>query len=288
MLLPFNLLVFIVLGNKLQSRREMSKIFQRQEELKLWDQSVISGLRCLVLGVGGLGSTISMDLCRLGVKEVVIVDLDVVDEHNLNRQILYGKEHVNKPKVEAALQQIQFHNVRSDETKIFHHFYDVLKNWDRTVQLVKESDVIFNTIDWGDYFDYVICKVAEKYSKPLILGGTEPFYGHTISYFLQGTRSEDVKYSDCHDLEPSKLAHVREHVGHDDSKWDELTDISFLPKDAHPVLGGSTVYSAGTCSHLMVAAMTNYILFLHNSEIHPNPPKQFLFNLFSMESTKWF
>eukprot|EP01040_Poterioochromonas_malhamensis_P025580 gene25580-31939_t len=79
----------------------MSKTFQRQEELKLWDQSVISGLKCLVLGVGGLGSTISMDLCRLGVKEVVIVDLDVVDEHNLNRQILYGKEHVNKPKVEA-------------------------------------------------------------------------------------------------------------------------------------------------------------------------------------------
>jgi molybdopterin/thiamine biosynthesis adenylyltransferase len=266
----------------------MSKVFQRQEELKLWNQSIISELKCLVLGVGGLGSTVSMDLCRLGVKEIVIVDMDVVDEHNLNRQILYTTHHVEKSKVESALEQLSFHNVRSPATVITHYHYDVVKEWSRSVELIRHCDIIFNTIDYGDFFDYVICKVAEKYSKPLILGGTEPFYGHTVSYFLQGIRSTDIKYSDCHDLSQEKLQEIREKVENDENKWDQINDLSFLPKDSHPVLGGSTVYSAGTCSHLMIAAMTNYQLHLANPENHPNPPKQFLFNLFTMQSEAWF
>jgi molybdopterin/thiamine biosynthesis adenylyltransferase len=230
-----------------------------------------------------------MDLCRLGVKQIDIVDLDVVDEHNLNRQILYQSKHVHHSKVESALEQISFHNVRKpDPTIIHHHHFDVLKEWQRTMTLIKDCDIIFNTIDWGDYFDYVICLVALKYSKPLILGGTEPFYGHTVSYFLQGTRTNvDVTFNDAHDLSTEKLEEIRKIIHNDESKWDEVIDLTFLPKDVHPVLGGSTVYSAGTCSHLMVAAMTNYLFHLQNPE-HPNPPKQVIFNLFTFESDRWF
>jgi molybdopterin/thiamine biosynthesis adenylyltransferase len=271
------------------SPKEMSKVFQRQEELKLWNQPVVSDLKCLVLGVGGLGSTISMDLCRLGVKAIVIVDMDIVDEHNLNRQILYGSDHIGLSKTTSALDQLSFHNVRQPEKTIIRNYhFDVLKEWSRTMTFIQECDVIFNTIDWGDYFDYVICKVALKYSKPLVLGGTEPFYGHTISYFLQGTQSSDVTYVDAHDLNPGKLQEIQLLVKNDDSRWDTLSDISSLPKDSHPVIGGSTVYSAGTCSHLMVGAMINYLFHLHDSVNHPNPPKQFLFNLFTMKSESWF
>ena len=53
----------------------------------------------LILGVGGLGSSVLMNVLRLGVKKVILVDYDVVDIHNLNRQIMFGVDDVGKGKV---------------------------------------------------------------------------------------------------------------------------------------------------------------------------------------------
>ena len=55
-----------------------------------------------------------MDCVRLGFQKVILVDRDVVDAHNLNRQMLYGKEDVNKSKVEAAKASLERHNIRSE------------------------------------------------------------------------------------------------------------------------------------------------------------------------------
>lgn len=62
-----------------------------------------------MLGIGGLGSVVVTSLLRLGVGRVFMVDYDVVDVHNLNRQILYSTADVGKPKVEAAFANAQFH-----------------------------------------------------------------------------------------------------------------------------------------------------------------------------------
>ena len=53
----------------------------------------------LVLGVGGLGSAVAVNLLRLGIGKLFLVDYDVVDVHNLNRQLLYSHADVGKPKV---------------------------------------------------------------------------------------------------------------------------------------------------------------------------------------------
>jgi adenylyltransferase/sulfurtransferase len=52
-----------------------------------------------------------MNVLRLGVKKVIIVDYDVVDIHNMNRQIMYGIADVGKTKVESALKNCQHHNI---------------------------------------------------------------------------------------------------------------------------------------------------------------------------------
>ena len=52
----------------------------------------------MVLGVGGLGCGVSMGLARLGVKKIIMLDKDVVDASNLNRQILFRPEDVGLPK----------------------------------------------------------------------------------------------------------------------------------------------------------------------------------------------
>ena len=257
--------------------------FQRQEELKGWDQEIVSNLNCLVLGVGGIGATVSMDLCRLGVKKIILVDMDVVEYHNLNRQILFNHNSIGKSKVEESKDILnQIHNVSETEIEIYN--FDVLKNWKRVIELIKESDVVFNSIDPGDYFDFAVCKIADKYDKLLILGGTEPFYGHTISYFMQGLDEEDPRYWDCHDLKDTHRLEI--------DVLETYDDIDFIPRDSHPEKGGSTTYSAGTCSHIMVSAVINYLLARNEKQKGINerlfPPKHFIFNLMTMESTKWF
>jgi molybdopterin/thiamine biosynthesis adenylyltransferase len=54
------------------------------------------------LGVGGLGCSVALALVRLGFRKVILVDKDVVDAHNLNRQILFSRSDIGKPKVPQA------------------------------------------------------------------------------------------------------------------------------------------------------------------------------------------
>src|SRR6185369_11130027 len=57
-------------------------------------------------GCGGLGGYIIEQLARLGVGELVVVDPDVFEEHNLNRQILSSLDNLGKSKVAAAVERV--------------------------------------------------------------------------------------------------------------------------------------------------------------------------------------
>ena len=52
-----------------------------------------------MLGIGGLGSVVVVNLLRLGVGKIFMVDYDVVDAHNMNRQIIFSPADIGKPKV---------------------------------------------------------------------------------------------------------------------------------------------------------------------------------------------
>src|SRR5215212_8081129 len=60
----------------------------------------------LIVGMGGLGSPVSIYLAAAGVGRIGIVDFDVVDETNLHRQVLYGTSDVGRPKLEAARERL--------------------------------------------------------------------------------------------------------------------------------------------------------------------------------------
>lgn len=55
------------------------------------------------MGVGGLGSVVMIALLRLGVKKIIIVDYDVVDNHNMNRQLMYSVKDIGLRKVDCAI-----------------------------------------------------------------------------------------------------------------------------------------------------------------------------------------
>jgi len=59
-----------------------------------------------VVGCGGLGGYVIEELARLGVGRIVVIDPDVFEEHNLNRQLLSSPDNLGRPKVEAASRRV--------------------------------------------------------------------------------------------------------------------------------------------------------------------------------------
>lgn len=69
-------------------------VFDRQVRIEDWNQKIIGSHTALCLGVGGLGSIVIMNLLRLGIKKIILVDYDKVDNHNLNRQLMFSIKDV--------------------------------------------------------------------------------------------------------------------------------------------------------------------------------------------------
>ena len=122
--------------------------------------------------MGGLGSGVAMGLARLGVKKIILLDKDTVDITNMNRQIMFKLSDVGKPKAETARVNLIENHIVSDQTTVEVHHMDALKNWDKIVELVEESTVVFNMIDVGEYWDLAISSLCMKKGKLTINGGT--------------------------------------------------------------------------------------------------------------------
>lgn len=105
-------------------------------------QQKLKAAKVLVIGSGGLGSPMLLYLAAAGVGTIGIVDFDVVDDSNLQRQVLFGVSEVGKPKVEAAKQRIQSLNPH-----ITVHVYNSLLTSKNALSLVKEYDVVADGTD---------------------------------------------------------------------------------------------------------------------------------------------
>src|ERR671933_309385 len=69
-------------------------------------QKKLKAAKVLVVGSGGLGSPVLLYLTAAGVGTIGIIDFDVVDDSNLQRQVLFGVDEIGMPKVEAARRRL--------------------------------------------------------------------------------------------------------------------------------------------------------------------------------------
>ncbi|MGF7482962.1 HesA/MoeB/ThiF family protein [Providencia sp. SP181] len=136
--------------------------------------------RVLVLGMGGWGTWCSLQLALIGVGTLRIVDGDVVELSNLNRQVLYTEDDIGKSKVDSAESGIYRHN---KYTKIEKYFEFLTPNENRVNDLLDSVDMIL--LAWASLGYYkkntvedIIHKVAIDKSIPIIELGGDP---HEIS-----------------------------------------------------------------------------------------------------------
>ncbi len=133
----------------------------------------------LVVGAGGLGSPLAMYLAAAGVGKLGIVDFDIVEITNLQRQLLHNNADIGRPKVDSAADTINGINPDIEVVKIPVHL-----NSSNVMDIIKDYDFV---IDGTDNFPtrYMINDAAVLAGKPVIHGSIFMFEGQATT-FLQG------------------------------------------------------------------------------------------------------
>ena len=131
----------------------------------------------LLVGAGGLGSPASLYLAAAGVGRIGIVDFDVVDESNLQRQILHDTSWLGKPKLESAKARLSALNPHIEiET------YDAALTRDNALVIMKDYDVV---VDGTDNFEtrYLTNDACYFLKKPNVYGSIFRFEGQASVFW---------------------------------------------------------------------------------------------------------
>lgn len=146
-----------------------------------------------IAGLGGLGSNIAVMLARIGVGHLVLVDFDIVEPSNLNRQSYYVR-HLGMPKTSALKEQIEEINPFIEiETK----FVKITE--ENVVELFHDVDIICEAFDKADQKAMLINTALSKLSDPIIVAGTG-LAGYESSNLIRTSRPMKRLYL-CGDLE---------------------------------------------------------------------------------------
>lgn len=136
-----------------------------QGQKKLQDSSV------LIVGLGGLGSPVSLYLTGAGIGRIGLADPDTVSESNLQRQVLYSQAQVGTPKTDAAHKRL---SALSPHTRFDRYPQGITPENAR--ELVRQYDL---TIDCSDRFQvrYLLDDACAECGKPWIHGSIGQFFG---------------------------------------------------------------------------------------------------------------
>ncbi len=141
--------------------------YQRQMLLDGWGeegQRKLANAHVAVVGVGGLGCPIDIYLVAAGVGRLTIIDADVVEETNLNRQVLHWSNDIGKPKVQSAMEKLTQFNPQVKIVPIHGHLTEeTVDEW------LRDADIIVDALD-NFPTRQVLNKYAVETRKPLVHG----------------------------------------------------------------------------------------------------------------------
>ena len=160
-------------------KREELQRYNRQiilPEVGLQGQDKLKNARVLMIGAGGLGCPVLQYLTAAGVGKIGIIDHDVIDISNLQRQILYNTGDVGKPKAIVAKQKLEALNPYID----IQAYQDKL-TIENSGMVINEYDIV---IDGSDNFStrYLVNDTCVSLGKPLVFGSIFKFEGHVAVF----------------------------------------------------------------------------------------------------------
>ena len=155
---------------------EERDLYDRQFRLEGWSQKLVKNSRVLIAGVGGLGCEIAKNLAMLGVGHMDLVDLDIIEHSNLNRQILFADAKMGDPKATVAAAKLQ--QVNPNITVIGYH--SSLERLDPSIY--KSADVIIGGLDSMNARLNLNAQCV-RFKKPLVDGGVAGYHGHIYTVF---------------------------------------------------------------------------------------------------------
>lgn len=159
------------------------KRYIRQTALKEFGpmaQQQLAGSRVLVVGLGGLGIPVVQYLNAMGVGTLGLVEQDVVDLHNLQRQVLYTERDLGRPKIEVVT---AFLREQNSETTIREH--DTFLNRSNALEILIDYDLV---VDATDNFPtrYLINDACVILKKPFVYGALHGFEGQVSVFNYDG------------------------------------------------------------------------------------------------------
>ncbi|WP_334142019.1 molybdopterin-synthase adenylyltransferase MoeB [Rhabdothermincola sp.] len=139
-------------------------------------QLALLDAKVLLLGAGGLGSPAALYLAAAGVGTLGIIDMDVVDESNLQRQILHNVDRVGERKVDSAKKTLSALN---PDVNVVGH--DTRLGADNVVELLSQYDIV---VDGADNFPsrYLLNDASLKTGTPVVHGSIFRFEGQATVF----------------------------------------------------------------------------------------------------------
>ena len=138
-------------------------------------QQLLKG-RVLLVGAGGLGCPTALYLAAAGVGKIGLVDADVVDKSNLQRQVLFGESDLGRPKVEAARDRLLDINPGIE----IHSHYELLTSHN-IFEIMDGYDIVVNGCD-NFPTRYLVNDAAVMQKKPVVDGSIFRFEGQATVY----------------------------------------------------------------------------------------------------------
>ncbi|CAN5644731.1 adenylyltransferase/sulfurtransferase MoeZ [soil metagenome] len=153
-------------------------------DLGMDGQKRLKNARVLVIGAGGLGSPTLLYLAAAGVGTIGIVEFDVVDESNLQRQIIHGQSDIGRSKAQSARDSIRETNPFVDV-----RLHEVRLEPENAVEIFAQYDLI---IDGTDNFAtrYLVNDAAVLAGKPYVWGSIYRFEGQ-VSVFWEDAPADE-------------------------------------------------------------------------------------------------
>jgi len=155
---------------------EERDLYDRQFRLEGWSQKLVKDSRVLIVGVGGLGCEIAKNLAMLGVGQLDLIDLDIIEHSNLNRQVLFAGAKIGESKAVVAAQKLKEINPNI----VVNGYHTSLERLNPAIYLA--ADVIVGGLDSMNARLNLNAQCI-RFKKPLVDGGVTGYHGHVYTIF---------------------------------------------------------------------------------------------------------